>query len=1036
MRRSLVTRIIHTFIRKTQGAGLLEYALVTGLVALLSIVAVASTGTNVRDIFCIANARIQGQSSTSICATGTIIADGSTDTIIEPDTGGGQGVVEPPVEDGFVFDTTGLFFPNVILPEGTAATQNLSTPFAGTYSTNLAYSVRRLDTSTALDLPTTRTLVQSLGETTATQHAVTPSNQWSASAVFNPNTTSHIGLQMTPPTSPTASLVAYYEVRLRPSNRPSLAQTFSFSVTRAGGDLVFEPALPVRDVNLPVGTTGEQTVMFDLKGAFNTDLIYSIQRNGATGMGVETFPRIRDLTGSLRRGDVGGGRVVGDSVSTTSRIRPNQVTQVGLQLTLPNSPFVEASAQYDLMVASVDTPDDVRTYTFTVNRPAQQLVFEPTIAVEDVTIPAGTTTAQEFLFPFTGAMNADITYAVRRVQSANMANLTTGRRVRTRDGAFYSTNSINGDITTAAFPLSPTEWNQLGLVLTPSADVFQEASATYELLVSSTIDPAQVRTFAFTVTRPAQTLTFEPSLAVEDITLPAGTTTAQDFLFAFSGAMNTDVTYAVQRVGSSNMEPATSGRRQRASDNALYNTGTVQEDNTTAPLTITPAEWNQLGLRIQPGSDIFQAASATYNLLVASVSNPTDVRTFTFTVTRPAEVLTFNPTLAVQNITLAAGTTTAQDIFFDLGGEMNANIGYSVQRTSATNMGATTSVLRRGSTLTVLGSTDGSTQSGTFTVTPSNTSRLGVRITAGGDLFQESRASYTLTIAPLAEPTNTRTFTFTVERPAHVFNPQIAVSNTIMPAGTTGNYNILFDLDGTMTTNFVYAIQRISATRMGATSTAIRYSAGTGTTLTMNSAVNEAYSGFSSAIIPSSVQRLGVRVVADNDIFVASSASYRLILAPANDTSNTRTFTFTLNRPAQALVFTPQLAVQNITLPAGQTTAAPLLFDLTTAQPTNASGYVFRIRRNNATNFNSQTSAIYARSNGSTATATNSSISGNDTSNFITELPLSTTKLGVQITPNNTASATATASYTIQVAPKDQPTNWTNFTFTVTRPGL
>lgn len=85
-------------------------------------------------------------------------------------------------------------------------------------------------------------------------------------------------------------------------------------------------------------------------------------------------------------------------------------------------------------------------------------------------------------------MNADVTYAVRRVQASNMANLTSGRRVRARDNELYTTASVNGDNTTNTITLAPGEWNQLGVSITPSTDVFQEASATYELVVASTVD--------------------------------------------------------------------------------------------------------------------------------------------------------------------------------------------------------------------------------------------------------------------------------------------------------------------------------------------------------------------------------------------------------------------------------------------------------------------------------------------------------------------------------------------------------------------
>lgn len=532
------------------------------------------------------------------------------------------------------------------------------------------------------------------------------------------------------------------------------------------------------------------------------------------------------------------------------------------------------------------------------------------------------------------------------------------------------------------------------------------------------------------MTRPAQTLVFEPTLAVSDITLPAGTDTQQDILFAFAGTMNTDVTYAVRRVEASNMEAATTGRRARASDGAVSNAGTIQDQTTSTGLTITPSEWNQLGVRIEPGSDVFQEASATYELLLASVSNPSDVRTFAFSVTRPAQVISFNPTLATRATTLPAGTTTAQDIMFDLGGTMNSNVLYSVQRTDATAFTTTTGLLRQGSTKALLGSTENSTQSAAFSITPSTTTQLGVRVTPSNDLFTEGRAEYTITLAPEAEPTNTRTFTFTVERLAHVFDPQLAVSNVVMPAGTTGNYDVLFDLGGTMTTNIVASIQRISATNMNNSTSSIRQTS-SGIISVMSTASGANSSGFSLAT-PANNPRLGVRVSPDSDTFNEATGSYRLTIAPSSDTTRTRSFTFTIIRPAEQLVFTPQLAVKNVTLPAGHTSTATILFTLTTAEPTNASGYVYRVQRNSATNMNAQTVPVHETSTG--AISAQPSFSNNSTSNSI-EVPLSTTKLGIRLTPSSTTSLTAQGSYTIRVAPADRPTNFTNFTFTVTRPG-
>lgn len=1023
---------------RIRGAGMLDYAVIIGLIAVFSIVSLTSTGTNVSRLLCLASdgIRVHALGQEAQCPDETIVAEGPTE-----DNGGGQGaVVEPPVEDGFVFDTTGLVFPNIILDEGTTAPQTILTNFAGIYSTNVEYQVRRLEGSSPLDVTTTRSAVVTTAGVTTPLSTAFQNNAWTSWRTITPENVVQIGLAMTPPSAPTATLAALYEVALRPVGRPSLTETFTFSVSRVGGDVVFNPTIEVANITLPAGTVDDQHILFPLSGVFNTDLRYQVRRNGADNITATTYEQIQHTNGNVRYGDVGSGSFQDNATSMSSLIKPTQTQALGLRMGVSPNIFVDAQAQYDLLLWSVERPEDVRTFTFSVTRPAEVVVFEPTLAVENVVLAAGTTGLQTVHFPFGGTINTGITYQVRRLESTNMDERTYGSH------RYQSTNYTAGFVAgNDTLTTTNTTWTvgltqgttQAGVRITPATNVYVDSFGAYEILMASVERPDDVRRFTFTITRPAQPVTFDPTFAVADVVLPAGATGSQTIQFPFGGTINTGITYQVRRLESVNMGDRTyTSYRYKETD---YAPSSILGDDTLLNTTWTldtVTNTTQAGVRITPSSNAFVDGSALYEVVIASLERPDDVRRFTFTVTRPAQAVVFEPTLAVEDVLLAAGSTGEKNIFFPLGGTFNTNILYKISRIDATNMANQTSGRYQTIPNSVWGAgfAQGNSTSAGTTWAPSalaNITNVGIAITPSSNLFLESVGSYEILLASVERPDDVRRFPFTVTRPANpmAFDPQLATQDVVLAAGVSGEQSVTFPLtfsQPTTATNLLFDVRRVSATNLG-TTTAPQFVRATDTVGTLTDFSNDTPS--QQWTLSTSTKGLGVRIITPTDPFLDATGTYEIRVAPTDLPENVRVFTFTVTRPAQPLDFNLTLAAQDTTIPVGTTGTVEVLFDLTGTANTDAR-FTFE-RLSGPTPLAGWT---YARHQNASGVVSNlgGSASATYTINS-TIVPSTTRKLGVSLQmPTNTFEA-AEASFRISLASTRTPTDVKTYTFTVTR---
>lgn len=1015
------------FLRRLQskGATLLEYGVLLGLLSMATIVAIAVTGIKVERIYCI---------SAGAVAYYVLDIDGICRdvAVIDPiDEGAGEGVpvVEEEEEEG-VFEPN-LLVHDVVLPVGSQDLEVIVFELEGTITKPFFYQVHR-----TFNTEMTGATVSVSANSTGT---VTPWSSLGADDRTLPvklvrKNVAGLGVRVTPSYDVFVEVEGRYDLILWSLDDRSDARTYSFKVTREAEVLVFDPVLEVEDRVLTHETQGYQLEWFALSGPMNSQVGMSVRRlNG------EFFD---SHTRGARVNDFGTHTVIseaqGEQQGTDGKFIPEGTAGLGVLVFPDGGIFDESVGEYEIAIWPMPNPNDRRVFTFSITRPPQDLVFEPELSVVDVTLPIRATGRQNVLFELNGTMNSKVVYTVERLTDRNIADYTWASQ-RLKTGIVGIVGGTTGnDVRSKEGVIDPSDVSHLGITLEPTSEPFVDALGSYRLHLWPENREDLARSYTFMVERGADTIVFEPELAVADVVLPARTTTRQLLTFDLTGTMNSDVSFTVTRLNSANVEHytwATQRTRQGMTSGVQSTTG---EGAPSPAVEFVPRDIRALGIALEPVEDIYAESAGEYEITIWPETATEMARRYRFSVTRPAVELVFNPSLAVSNTTFAEGHTASQQLLFDLSGAFNTHIGYQVRRVQSTNMENTTSVLRQQGTSTpsIVSSVSGDGASSQVTFDPTGTSRLGIAVQPGSDVFAASSATYELVVWSVARPADTRTYTVSVNRPARVlrFDPRVAVRNTTFPLGTNTAQDVLFDLSGAMDTDLVYRVRRIEHENLGGSNIAVLSRNASGSVVAHTTISNSSTSGASSELTfkPADVTGFGVRLTPAYDRFVETRAVFEMEVSSAVDRTKTRTFTFTVVRPADTVVFNPVLEVSTVTFPAGTYGRQDVMFDLTGGSNVQMR---YSLRRVNAAGFNDNTTARHKLADGRT---TSGSYSNNGNVVVEDNLAFGTDVVGLGVQFNFDATRLnfpASATYEYVIWSDYNPTDRRTFRFTVNRPG-
>lgn len=581
----------HLLLATRRGSTIVEYAIILGLVSIVSIGAILA---------------LSEKTDTSLCQSANGLG-GGTGKYYEHCEGKGYG---ESAKKGF--DKEG--FVDLYLNISELAPRRVILPVR-------IFDVKGLDEIlTSTDRPDS---VAACYEIDNSQVTCATMRGLNSAFTFPPGVTG-VGYEVLPLADEREEMAQPVSITLGSIDNPQNNKTWNIHVYREAVPNIFEPEIAFTDLKLPAGTIGEYSLMEELKGKFDRDDLDFEITPGADGG--EFAICTQDKQTSESKCGLSQAEMSWASV-------PTDTHAIGYQLHLPNDVREVVSWPLSITLASpFDRENDQITWDITVSRPSSEAPAFHTLNFQDVTFEAGASGIQYTMLPLDQDYPSDL--MVRAPQG--------------EEGLAFCYIDGTGDTPKCSHDVSvqdvaytvPAGAYAIGYATVLPEDVLPEFTRQIDFEVMSIDYPDFVETVSVSNYRPEFVPVFNPTVTFEDKVFAESDTGEQQDMVALTGDFNSDLVLVISAPQPGSKVCVHAGSEPVCSGAA---------DDLEMQLDV-PMDAPFIGYAVDMGDNEFQAVNKTVTFDLRHSKDPSLYETYTVNVSRPATEVIFEPDMAKMTI--------------------------------------------------------------------------------------------------------------------------------------------------------------------------------------------------------------------------------------------------------------------------------------------------------------------------------------------------------------------------------------------------
>lgn len=715
--KSTRSTIKNKVISHIKGASLLEMGMVVGLISIVSVGAVYSTGTTVKEVFC------------------------STAGHLNKAMGGDGYCLGLPTDASSTLAASGAGYDNgdfidITWPLGTSGLQSVMVPFQS--GTEQAFNM---------------VAATATGEINAC-YKMTP-NDASVCAPFGGGTSSVsvprgaqlVGYELTLPTNPTTEFDRSVDLSFEDGG--NTLDSWTISQYREPSTDAFLASFDFEDVHFAVGTAGPQFVLVDKDGFYTYAMDLAVTPNGPISYGAcqNTNPYSSPLCATP------------STSASNITVQPGD-DQVGFRIDLPGNIAEDVSETLDIDLTTPGYPTYAKDWTINVTREKAPGNFATAINFEDHTFPASSNSFMDYQGePLEGTFTVPLQFTVDGKGGQEIYPC-----YEASEGAYRTCNVTNNSAGGVLSVQVPGNAYSVGYVVAlPGTDYFSPYTRPVDLSIAYEHAPTESQDWTINIIREADTIVFNPTVATETTTAIAEDSDTKRVTYPLDKTdMNTGFTISTNSLNGHNIRPC------------YYRTGSTStfcgNFSTERSIEFTPDNSiTQVGFQIDPVSltPTDTALSGAVEIILTSTADANVNKIFTVNYTRDEKTIVFDPIINVADhiIPQNNGTAYTQTFSWDLNG---SNTAYTISTDGkGTGISLRPCIERRGLGGYACGGIAYSTERGAeYTYNINDITKIGYQVEASSlsPSNEEINATVDLILTSNEDPSVSKRFPITITR--------------------------------------------------------------------------------------------------------------------------------------------------------------------------------------------------------------------------------------------------------------------------------
>ncbi len=445
------------------------------------------------------------------------------------------------------------------------------------------------------------------------------------------------------------------EFEVRSVDYPDFFKEISVANYRPSFVPIFEPTVSFPDKAFAEGQVGDEEVLVDLTGNFNSDVVLSIAApQPGSKVCVRTAPNE----------DFAAGELICSGAADQSEMHldvPLDTPFVGYSVHLGDNEFQPVDKMVQFELRNSKDPSLMVAYSVNITRPATPVIFQPNtaaMAIADVTYSEATTGWQSpHMTPLRGTFNTDLLLAMTPAmndaepcyQASEGDDPVCGQSIQ-QDSGRNGLRVPNGSYAIGVRPY-----------LSDDIHIEQELQMDFNLSSAETTQFASP--MSSLATRPSVPVKFDPNLGFRDKEFSAGLTRAQHVMVPIEGEITTGLTMnAPQSAVSLRMcYAATADGSPVCSTDAQF--GSVSFD--------IPEGSAAVGYKVMLPDDVHEEWAHPIDFQVVSSYDETLNYDVSLTVSRESNIAVYSPSTDFSEIVFEAGTAGEQLVIKPITGDVN-----------------------------------------------------------------------------------------------------------------------------------------------------------------------------------------------------------------------------------------------------------------------------------------------------------------------------------------------------------------------------
>ncbi len=438
----------------------------------------------------------------------------------------------------------------------------------------------------------------------------------------------------------------------------------------------------------------------------------------------------------------------------------------------------------------------------------------------------------------------------------------------------------------------------VGYAILPEPDDRFEMAQPVSITLGARDVPELSQTWNIHAYRPAVANTFAPEFEFSDMAFDAGIVGEQDIIEALKGAFGPEPLSIDITPGEGAGKFAGCAMARGATDPECG----LLLDETGSQLV--PTNGDGIGYQVMLPRDARIPVSWPLHIETYSTFEPDTRKIWDVTVSRPAGEAPAFPDLPFQDTEFPADTDAPAEIMVDLDGSYPSDLMITIPQTDA---GLRACYLLAPENERSDPRRECSGDAGEAEVklqVPSDAIALGLLVDVPQDVLVEYARRAAFSVSSVDYPDFSRDFDIAITRPAFVpmFEPAFTFSDVTFEAGLVDWQPHLVEMAGAFNDNLVLSLPNTTK------GLKVCYQMVAEGQITCSTASNGKDNKAIELTVPSQAYALGFSMDLGESAFVDVSSPVAFTLTHARDASLTRSYAFTAQRPAMAVVFEPDLS--------------------------------------------------------------------------------------------------------------------------------